>query len=159
MLQWPPHRSVDDSLEFIHHARELWQRGSAWLAGIFDHEREQLIGCTGLNVIDRVNRRAEVGTWIGLPFQGAGYYRPARGAIATFAFRELDVARLEMLVRVDNERSLRAARSLPKIREEGVLAQRISSGGDLHDAVLFALLADEFDPADWPDVTIDPEPT
>jgi RimJ/RimL family protein N-acetyltransferase len=153
-LQWPPHASVEDSLEYIHDARTLWQRGRAWMPGIFDHEREQLVGCTSLTAIDRVNRRAEVGTWLGLQFQGAGFNLPAKAALVTFAFEHLDLARLELLARVDNERSIAALRKLPAIREEGVLAQRIWRDGVGHDAMLFALLAEEFDPAAWPSVEV-----
>lgn len=152
MLQWPAHERVEDSLEFIHDARSLWQRGRAWSPGIFDHEREQLLGCTGIHGIDRANRRAEVGTWIGLPFQRRGYNVEAKAAIAAFAFEQLELRRLEFLVRVDNEHSLAAMRRLPGIREEGVLAERIWRDDVGHDAVLFALLAREFDPSAWPAV-------
>lgn len=158
LLQWPPHESVDDSLEFIHDARSLWQRGRAWSPGIFDHERNQLVGCTGIWGIDRPNRRAEVGTWIGLPFQGSGYGYESKAAVAVFAFEHLELRRLEFLVRADNERSLAAMRRLPGIREEGVLAQRIWRDGAGHDAVLFALLADDFDASHWPPVELDPRP-
>jgi ribosomal-protein-alanine N-acetyltransferase len=158
MLQWPAHESVDDSLEFIHDARSLWQRGKAWTPGIFDHARGQLVGCTGIHGIDRPNRRAEVGTWIGVPFQGSGYNVECKAAIAVFAFSHLELERIEFLVRVDNERSIRAMRRLPGIREEGVLAQRIWRDDVGHDAILFALLARDFDAAAWPQVTVDPEP-
>lgn len=154
-LQWQAHRDVDDSLEFIHDARRLWERGAAWLPGIFDRERGQLVGCTGISQIDRLNRRAEVGTWIGLPFQGAGYNVPAKAALAAFAFDHLDLARLEFLVRADNERSLRAMRRLPAIREEGLLARRLWRDDQGHDAVLFALLDDDWRGESWPEARIE----
>ncbi len=153
-LQWSAHETVDDSLEYIHDSLALWQRGRAWLPGIFDHEREQLVGCTGIHGIDRPNRRAEAGTWIGVPFQGRGYNLESKAALATFAFDHLELARLEFLTRIDNPRSLAAMRKLPGVREEGVLGQRIWRGGVGHDAVLFALLADEFDPGAWPSVEL-----
>lgn len=156
MLQWLPHESVDDSLEYIHDARSLWQRGRAWLPGIFDRERGELVGCTGITAIDRPNRRAEVGTWIGLQFQGRGYNLASKAAVAVFAFEHLELARLEFLTRTDNARSVAAMRRLPGIREEGVLAQRVWRDGIGHDAVMFALLASEFDPAGWPSVEVDP---
>jgi ribosomal-protein-alanine N-acetyltransferase len=155
-LQWDAHRTVEDSLEYIHDARSLWQRGRAWMPGIFDHEREQLVGCTGITGIDRTNRRAEAGSWLGLPFQGGGFNLPAKAALVTFAFEQLELARLEFLARVDNPRSIAAMRKLPGVREEGTLARRIWHGGIGHDAVLFALLAEEFDPAQWPAVEVDP---
>lgn len=153
-LQWPAHERIDDSLDFIHDANALWQRGSAWLPAIFVEGR--LVGGIGLSSIDRPNRRAEVGTWLGVRHQGTGLNVPAKAAMATFAFEHLELARLELLVRVDNARSLAAMRRLPGVREEGVLAQRLWRDGVGHDAVLFAMLAEEFDPAQWPEVEVDP---
>lgn len=155
-LQWQAHGSVDVSLEYVHDTRALWQRRAAWLPGIFDAEREQLVGCTGLSSIDRVNLRAEVGTWIGAAFQGRGYNRPSKAAVAVFAFDVLGLERLEFLVRADNERSLRAMRALPAVVEEGVLRARLHSDGEAHDAVLFALLRREFEPQAWPAVELGP---
>lgn len=43
-------------------------------------------------------------------------------------------------------------RGLPGIREEGVLARRIWRDGVGHDAIMFALLAEDFDPGAWPSV-------
>jgi len=157
-LQWHAHETVDDSLEFIHDSRSLWQRGRAWTPGIFDHARGQLVGCTGVHGIDRPNRRAEVGTWIGVPFQGAGYNLESKAAVAAFAFEHLELERLEYLVRTDNERSIAAMRRLPGIREEGVLAQRIWRDDVGHDAIMFALLARDFQADEWPAVDVDPEP-
>lgn len=154
-LQWTAHETVDDSLAYIHDSRALWQRGRAWLPGIFDHAREQLVGCTGISSIDRPNRRAEAGTWIGVPFQGHGYNLESKAALLTFAFEHLELARVEFLTRVDNPRSLAAMRKLPGVREEGMLAERIWRGGVGHDAIQFALLASEFDPDAWPAVTVD----
>lgn len=156
-LQWEPHASIDDSLEYIHHASELWQRGTAWLPGIFDHERGQLVGCTALMNIDRANSRAEVGSWLGVVHQGTGVNVPTKAAVATFAFDELELRRLEFLTRTDNPRSLAAMRKLPNVREEGVLAQRIVQKGVAYDAVLFALLKDEFDREAWPVAVVDPD--
>lgn len=149
-LQWSAHETMDDSLEYVHDTRVLWERGRAWLPGIFEHERQQLVGCTGISNIDRPNRRAEVGSWIGIPFQRTGINLHAKAAVATAAFELLDIARLEFLCRVDNEASIQSLRRLPGIREEGVLAQRIWCDGSHHDAILFALLRSEFDPAAYP---------
>lgn len=155
MLSWPPHEGVEDSLEFIHDARELWARRAAWLAGVFDVATGQLVGCIGLSGIDRANERAEVGTWIGLPFQRGGINRYAKAGVVAVGFEVLGLRRLEFLVRVDNEASLRAMRGLPGVREEGVLAERIVQRGEAHDAVAFALLRSEYDSAAWPRVTVD----
>jgi RimJ/RimL family protein N-acetyltransferase len=153
-LQWSAHATMDDSLEYVHDTRALWERGRAWLPGIFDRERAQLVGCTGISSIDRPNRRAEVGTWIGIPFQRSGRNLHAKAAVATVAFELLDLTRLEFLCRVDNEASLESMRRLPGIREEGVLSERIVCDDVAFDAVMFALLKSDFDPAAYPPVEL-----
>src|SRR4051794_20557098 len=76
MLQWPPHRSVDESLEFIHDARRLWELRRAWIVGVFDVASGALLGSTGIAHIDPTNRRGEIGTWFGTAHQGNGHNRP-----------------------------------------------------------------------------------
>jgi RimJ/RimL family protein N-acetyltransferase len=153
-LQWPPHTSVDDSLEFISDARRLWETETAFLPGIFDRERDQLVGSIALSSIDPVNRRAEVGTWIGVPYQRTGLNEHAKAAVFAYAFRDLGLTRLEFLVRSDNDSSLRSLRAMPGITHEGTLRARLRTHDTAHDAELFSLLARDWNAADWPSVTI-----
>ncbi|MCW2972120.1 MAG: acetyltransferase [Thermoleophilia bacterium] len=153
-LSWPPHETVEDSLRFIHDARSLWERHLAWLPGIFATDSGRLLGCIGISGIDRANARAELGTWLGTPHQGQGCNVPAKSALLAAAFGELDLRRIELLVRVDNDRSLRAVRALPGVRDEGVQAERIVQQGIAYDAAAFALLRSEYDAAAWPTATV-----
>jgi ribosomal-protein-alanine N-acetyltransferase len=155
MLQWPPHGSIEESLEFIHDARRLWDLRRAWIVGVFNAADGTLLGSTGISHIDPTNRRGEVGTWFGTPHQGNGYNRPTKAALASFAFDVLRLHRLEFLVRTDNATSLAAMRRLPGVTEECTLRGRLFYGGEARDAILFALLADDFDPSVWPTVTFD----
>lgn len=160
LLQWQAHRTVDDSLEFIADARTLWQRRRAFLPGIFLREDDQLVGCTGLSAVDHPNRRGEVGTWIAPAWQRTGVNVHAKAAMLAFAFDAINLERVEFLVRVDNQRSLRSMRRLPGIREEGVLAARLCRDGVAHDAVMFALLRADHDrhAHAWPTVEVDEGP-
>jgi len=158
LLSWEPHESIEDSLGFIHDARELWHRRSAWLAGIFELEHDRLVGSIGIARIDHHEHRGEVGTWLGVEHQGRGFNLHAKAAAAAVGFGPLGLQRLEFLVRADNERSLHSMRRLPAIREEGTLAQRLWQGGVGYDCVLFALLAREHDQSSWPDVEIEEQP-
>lgn len=150
MVQWDAHHTIETSLEFVHDTQRLWQRRVAWIAGVYRSEDGTLMGTISISGIDRVNARAEVGTWLGTPYRGRGYNRAIKAAALTFCFTALDLNRVEFLTRVDNEPALRAMRRLPSIREEGRLAERLHKDGTAHDAVLFALLKRDFDAAHWP---------
>lgn len=154
-LQWEPHQSVDDSLAYIAHARSLWTRRVAFMPGIFDLENEWLVGATGISGIDRSNHRGEVGTWIGIPYQGTGVNRLAKAAIFALGFEVLGLRRLELLVRVDNERSLAATAKLPGIIDEGVQHLRLFKRGIGYDARMFAITTETYDRAAYPAVEID----
>lgn len=153
-LSWPAHETIEDSLRFIHDARALWERRLAWLPGIFEAEGGRLVGCIGVSGIDRANARAEVGTWLGAAHQGQGFNVPAKSAMLAAAFGELELRRLELLVRIDNDRSLQAVRGLPGMRDEGVQGERIVQQGVAYDAHAFALLRSEFRVDAWPTATV-----
>ena len=152
-LQWHAHTSIEDSLAYIREAARLWRRGIAYLPAVFDIERQTLLGSTGISSIDRTNRRAEVGTWLGVRHQGAGLNLPIKAAVFQLGFGQLGLERLELLVRTDNERSLAATRKLPALTDEGVQHARIWAAGEPHDAVMFSIVRGDWDPTDWPPVT------
>lgn len=153
-LQWPAHASIDDSLEFISDARRLWENEAAFLPGIHDRSSDELVGSIGVSSIDRANRRAEIGTWIGVPYQRSGFNRHAKAAIFWYAFREVGLERLEFIVRSDNAGSLGSMATMPGVHHEGTLRNRLLSPDGAHDAVMFSLLRDDWNPDDWPQVTV-----
>jgi ribosomal-protein-alanine N-acetyltransferase len=154
-LQWPPHESIDDSLGFINDAHQLWERKTAFFLGIFDAETDTLMGSTGISSIDRANRRGEVGTWLGLPYQGQGHNLNIKAAVFTFAFDVLGLHRLELLVKAPNERSYRANLKIPGVIDEGLQHSRLWTRGTCYDAHMLAVTRESYDAADYPSVGIE----
>lgn len=153
-LQWGPYESIEDALEYIRDSRTLWHQGSAYLMGTYS---EGLIGSTGISRIDEANLCGEVGSWIGRPYQGRGFNLPSKGAVFAFGFEVLGLQRLEMLVRTANVQSVRATTKLPGVAEEGIQRLRIRDrGGDMHDAHMFAITADNWTQAStkYPEISI-----
>lgn len=153
-LQWHPHESIDDSLAFIRDASELWERRTAFFLGVFDGERETLLGSTGISSIDRGNRRGEVGTWLGVPHQGRGYNRFVKAAVFAFGFEVLGLHRLELLVKASNVRSYRANLAITGVIDEGLQHARLWSKGCCHDAHMLAITRNSYDASALPPVTI-----
>lgn len=153
-LQWSPHRTIDDSLAYIKDCHRLWHQRVAFLFGIFEVASDDLIGSIGLSGIDRANARAEVGTWLGTEFQGRGYNLHAKACVFAFGITTLELCRLELISRVDNEPSLKALGRLPGAIDEGVQHLRLRRDEHSFDARMFALTADTYTPSDYPDVTI-----
>ncbi len=145
-LAWHPHASVDDSLAFIRDTHRLWDAGAAFMFGIFLEQPLQLVGSTSISSIDRQNRRAEVGTWLGLPFQGQGLNREVKGAIFHVGFELLGLDRLELVVLAANEHSRQANLRLPGIVEEGLQHDRLRHDGVPRDAWMLAITRRSWDP-------------
>ena len=95
-------------------------------------------GC-GVDLIDRINRRANLGYWIRSSEAGRGAATAAARLATRWAFENLELIRIEILAAVGNVQSQRVAEKAGAVRE-GVLRQRLLLHGLPHDAVLFSIL-------------------
>jgi ribosomal-protein-serine acetyltransferase len=97
----------------------------------------RLLGGCGLNQLRREHRIANLGYWVRTSAAGAGVAPAAVRKVAGFAFRETELARLEIVVAVDNARSHRVAAKVGALRE-GIAHDH--AHGASRDAVIYALL-------------------
>ncbi len=95
-------------------------------------------GC-GIGLIDRINRRANLGYWVRSSEAGRGAATDAARLAAAWAFGHTDLIRIEILAAVGNVRSQHVAENVGAVRE-GVLRKRLLLHGVSHDAVLFSIL-------------------
>jgi len=138
LVDTPAATALVDEIHRFFAAKELFQ----W--GICPRETNQVIGtCTLLN-IDLTHRRAELGIALARPAWGHGYATEALELLIGFAFRTLDLHRLEADIDPDNGRSLRLFECQGFVRE-GHLRERWHHLGELRDTILLGLLRRE-----WP---------
>lgn len=97
------------------------------------------LGGCGLNRIDWLNRRANLGYWVRSGAAGRGVATAAVTALRDWAFANTDLVRLEVVVAVGNDGSHRVAERAGAIRE-GVLRSRLILDGLPHDATSFAFI-------------------
>lgn len=118
-----------------------WRDGTEYPFGIFAcGGKETLLGCVGLNRIDRTKRSANLGYWTGEAHRRRGIATRAAAWTADFGFRVLGLARIEIVVLPENAASQRVAGKLGTVRE-GLVPDRIVFDGGQVDAVLFSLSA------------------
>jgi ribosomal-protein-alanine N-acetyltransferase/ribosomal-protein-serine acetyltransferase len=119
-----------------------WRDGAEYPFGIFapgdGSAGERLLGCVGLNQLERAARSANLGYWIGEAHRGRGLATRAAAWTAAYGFGELGLARIEIRVLPENAASLRVAAKLGAYRE-AVLPGAIAFQGRRADAVLFSL--------------------
>jgi len=112
---------------------------------IADAATELYIGQIGLDSIDWKNRMGRIGIVIGSSERlGRGYGSEAMRLLVSFAFRELDLHRLELEVYDFNERAIRCYAACG-FKEEGRLRERLYKEGRRVDVLVMGLLRSEWE--------------
>ena len=115
-----------------------WRRGEEWSFAIVDSDDRFLGGC-GIHRIDAKNGVAELGYWVRTTAARRGVATEATRQLCRWGFCEQNLARIEMVVSVENVASGRVAEKAGGVRE-GILQQRIVLHGRRHDCFLFSIL-------------------
>ena len=109
----------------------------------------ELCGALRLNRIETDNRKVSVGYYIGADYQGRGIASSALRALLRYAFRILDMNRVELRCVPANLPSVRMAERLGFTRE-GVLRQAELLDGVFMDHAVYGLLRADFNATDSP---------
>jgi RimJ/RimL family protein N-acetyltransferase len=138
-----PGYSLADAREWIERCQTQWSQ--PWgdrEFGIFSLDHGALLGCTGINQINPVNRFGNLGYWIRPEAAGRGVATEAAGQVARFGLLTMGLLRLELVIRIGNQASCRLAERLGA-RLEGTARHRLLFGGQPQDAAMYSLLADD----------------
>jgi ribosomal-protein-serine acetyltransferase len=133
-----PGYSRVDSETWTTHATTAFAQGTAYEFTIVDGDGAYLGGC-GLNQIDRINKRANLGYWIRSSAAGRGVMPRAVQLLRDWAAAITDLHRLEIFVAEGNVRSRRVAQKCGA-QFEGTLRDRMLLNGVYHDASVFSLI-------------------
>lgn len=140
---WMPwanaHYSEDDARTWIDQCRQGWEERSNFEFGIFDAASGAFVGGCGLNQFNDLHQYCNLGYWVRQSFLRRGAATQAVGALARFAFDELKLGRVEIVVGRGNTASLGAARKAGAI-EEGIARNRLKLGERFIDAHVLALV-------------------
>ncbi|MGD1119630.1 MAG: GNAT family protein [Dehalococcoidales bacterium] len=131
--------SLDENKDWINRRPAEWKKGSAYEFAVFDAKDGTMIGGCGLNSVDTMNRRANLGYWVRTSHTGRGVAPAAALLLAKWGFTALKLTRIEILVAAGNQRSLRVAEKVGAKRE-GILRNRIVIRDTAHDAVMHSLV-------------------
>lgn len=125
--------------------REWWQRARnarderhfaiAKLAG-------ELIGSCALRHVDPRTRSADLGIFLGRPFWDRGFGTDAVRTVCRFAFREMNLQRVDLEVFENNGRARRAYEKVG-FKEEGRLRRGHFVEGRHVDVIVMGVLAEE----------------
>lgn len=160
-----PGYSFADARAFIRKSLTDWEQGIRYSFAIYNEEGGELLGSVGLSGLDPIHRFANLGYWVRTGRTGRGVGATAARLAAGFAFEELGLNRVEIIIPVGNLASVGVAEKL-KAHREGIMRRRLMLSGKPHDALAYCLLAEEFTKqhsrtsraatAKWPTVVTQP---
>jgi [ribosomal protein S5]-alanine N-acetyltransferase len=124
-----------------HYAREAAQ-DLGYALFIFNPAHHLLGSVTLSNIRRGVAQAATIGYWIGTPAAGRGHMTAALCLLAPFAFRSLQLHRLEAGCVPSNRASIRVLEK-SGFAEEGLARRYLRINGTWQDHLLFARLIDD----------------
>lgn len=113
---------------------------------VFDKRQQKYAGSTRFYDIQLSNNSLQLGfTWYGKAFRGTGLNKHCKFLMLDFAFRDLEIERVEFRADNQNERSIAAMKSIG-CTEEGVLRSSGPDGrGGRRDSIVLSILKSEWE--------------
>ena len=127
--------------EYISIAQARWGEGTFYAFAVL--RGEELLGACTLSSIHTVYRFCNLGYWVRTSCHGQGIAGRAANLATRFAFEQLGLIRVEIVIALDNQASLRVAEKIGA-HYEGILLNRIAVGKSIHDAHMYSLLPADF---------------
>lgn len=127
--------------EYVTIARARWEEHTFYAFAITCAD-EILGGCT-LSSIHSIYHFCNLGYWVRTSCHGKGIAGRAAKLAARFAFENLGLIRVEIVIAVENQASLRVAEKIGA-HDEGILLNRMVIGNSIYDAHMYSLLPSDF---------------
>ena len=127
--------------EYIIIARARWDEHTFYAFAIT--RGEEILGACTLSSIHPVYHFSNLGYWVRTSCHGQGIAGRAAKLVARFAFEELGLIRVEIVIAVGNLASIRVAEKIGA-HDEGILLNRMVVGKSIYDARMYSLLPSDF---------------
>jgi len=128
--------SIADSISWLQTHVPAFDAGASFEFAIESADGRYLGGC-GLNQLDTINNRANLGYWVRSSATRRGVASAAVHALRAWAFARTNLIRLEIVIAAGNLASHRVATKTGAVRE-GTLHRRLLLYGTAHDATMFS---------------------
>src|SRR5512138_1753452 len=127
--------------EYIALARARWDEHTFFAFAIT--RGEEILGACTLSSIHSIYRFCNLGYWVRTSCRGQGIAGRAARLVARFAFEHLGLVRVEIVIAVANQASIRVAEKIGA-HDEGILLNRMVVGQSIYDAHMYSLLPSDF---------------
>ena len=127
--------------EYITIARARWDEGTFYAFAIT--RSNEILGACTLSSIHPIYHFCNLGYWVRTSSHGDGIAGRAAMLAARFAFENLGLIRVEIVIAVGNQASIRVAEKIGA-HDEGILLNRMVIGKSIYDAHMYSLLPSDF---------------
>lgn len=134
----------DRAMAWIAHCRSGWQAGGHFAFAVFDAHRHGLVGGVGLNQIEPLHRRANLGYWVRGSRQRQGLASTAARLVTHFGFERLGLIRIDIVALPDNQPS-RATALRIGAQFEAIARHRLLVEGRPCDAAVYGLIPQDLE--------------
>ena len=133
--------SENTASQYITIARARWSERTFY--GFAVRRGRELVGACTLSSIHPIYHFCNLGYWVRTSCRGQGIAGRAARLAARFAFEALGLIRVEIVISVGNQPSLRVAEKIGA-HDEGILLNRMVVGKSIYDAHMYSLVPSDF---------------
>lgn len=127
--------------EYITIARARWDEHTFYAFAIT--RDDEILGACTLSSIHAIYHFCNLGYWVRSSCHGQGIAGRAAKLTARFAFEQLGLIRVEIVIGLTNHASIRVAEKIGA-HKEGILLNRMVVGRSIHDAQMYSLVPSDF---------------
>jgi ribosomal-protein-alanine N-acetyltransferase len=142
-VRFVTHKSIKDTHAFIRRVQASYKKGITPLWGMQSKSSSRMIGALGFLQWPNPDQRAELGYVVNRNVWGQGYVTEATKAVCDFAFKKMNVNRIEAGTIVGHAASERVLQKCG-FKFEGVLRQREFIKGKFPDVTMYSLLRQDY---------------
>ncbi|TGB04433.1 GNAT family N-acetyltransferase [Halobacillus salinus] len=129
--------------EIIRSFQEGFESQQAIRWGLIEKESKAFIGTIGLNRLQLLGKKAEIGYEVHPDYWRRGYAREAVNEVLHYSMENLDLYRVGAVTFVENDSSRTLLKSIG-FKEEGILRGYLYQRKQSHDAVVFSIIQPEW---------------
>ena len=132
--------SLEDARSWIQTCSEERQSGLSHEFGMFSARDERFVGVAGFNQFNKLNNFCNLGYWERSSAQRQGYASAAIDLLSVYAFEQLQLSRVEIVV-VEGNLPSAAAAERAGAHFEGIARSRLKLRGVSVNARIYSLVA------------------
>ncbi|WP_156288690.1 GNAT family N-acetyltransferase [Oceanobacillus salinisoli] len=135
--------SIDEATDLIDNFYRLFQQNRSIRWGMVLKDTEQFIGTVGLNNLNLLNKKGEIGYELHPTYWRRGITSEAVREVLSYAFNKLGLFRIGAVTFPENIASNQLLKKMG-FKQEGLLRGYLHQNNQSHDAVMHSLLKPEW---------------